>query len=298
MLRLAAALLFLLAGFAAPARAEDDLCPAKYMRLSPKKLEALTLEDSDRDLFEAQMKIASPKQADTWNRALLRALDNLAAPEATPGRKPGLTPSERRQLFQTVNEHPVANGDMVDHYAPEGGTGFCFGRAITAHIEALRTGLDKESIKKLWIIGYMKGDTTEWGHHVTTIVRGKDKHWYTIDPNYDEPLRLSTWLKNIKDDFTNEGDLQLFATNPSRFGPEGGVNAGPILPSTVEDPFYHDYFVDLMTEFRRDSQRMLEQKRIERGYCPITSAPGKKKKRAPRKRRKKTSVEACLEEAL
>ncbi|RZA08732.1 MAG: hypothetical protein EOP11_03975 [Proteobacteria bacterium] len=112
-------------------------------------------------------------------------------------------------------------------------------------------------------------------------------------------------------DYKNDGRLQLFVTNPQRFGPEEGVNAGPILPSAVSDPFYHNFFEDLMRQSRSDAKQMFEQKRLERGYCPITSAPRKAKTKgspgaAPKwksfgmglKDRVRNGVENCLTEIL
>ncbi|RZA08733.1 MAG: hypothetical protein EOP11_03980 [Proteobacteria bacterium] len=181
------ALLFL---FTAPLAQAERTCPARFAKFNREELEKLVLSDTDRNLFDEQMSLGTPEEAEFWNRTLIDAVDGLPKPKPAAKRLPSLNPEQRAALLKLVDKHPVADAKFYDKYAPEGGTGFCFGRAITAHIEALRMGLDKESIKKIWIVGAMEGTSDSWGHHVATIVRGPKGKWYTIDPNYDTPPNL------------------------------------------------------------------------------------------------------------
>jgi hypothetical protein len=113
--------------------------------------------------------------------------------ERTPVTKHALGPQERQALLYATSIHPVANLEVLDKYDPTGAIGFCFGRAMTAHLLARKAGLDSASIRKLFVIGDMRqGNEPEWRFHVTTTVKGTDGRWYTIDPIMTPPLADGT----------------------------------------------------------------------------------------------------------
>jgi hypothetical protein len=265
-------LLLILAPAPPPAAASWD-CPVYYSQMSKEELEPLVLADDDRNLFWEQWKITSPEDATAWNEALIRTATEMPLDVRNPKRIYGLSQREIKALFRKVDRHPVASHSKLKKYTPEGNIGFCFGRALTAMIEALRMGAARETVKKIWLIGGLNGSTNTWGHHVATMVRGKDKMWYVIDTNYSAPMPLATWYKRCLARYKNDGKVQLFMTDAKRFGPEGGVNAGPIQKSTIEDPFYNGYFTDLMKQSRQEAREAMEEKRRARETC-AESRPG------------------------
>lgn len=112
--------------------------------------------------------------------------------------------TQLKSLYRDAIQNPVATLDRVEGYDPDGIIGFCFGRAMAAHLLARRMGLSPESIRKLFIVGDLRSDPEkpEWRFHVTTVVRGPDNRWYAIDPimfhgSY-APLTVAAWIKNVR----------------------------------------------------------------------------------------------------
>lgn len=255
---------WLLLSFSASA---DENCTTLYSKLDKQKLEALVLDRADRDLFEQQMLTTTPEDARAWNTALLEAMDNSPMVVRNPKRINGLDPEQRMALHRAIIDHPVARYSSLKKYDPKGDIGFCFGRALAVQIEALKMGVAKENIKKIWIVGGMKSGSIDWGYHVSTIVRGSDQKWYTIDTNTEEPKLLVDWYQRLANRFENDGRLQLFVTDAKRFGPNGGADTGPIQPGTVSSPFYNNYFKDLVAHSRSGAREMIEQKMAALSAC-------------------------------
>lgn len=106
-----------------------------------------------------------------------------------------LDPAQRSSLLQSVSTNPVARIDddaILQKYDPTGEIGYCYGRAMTAHLTARRMGLASGSIRKLFAIGDMRQSPVstqpEWRFHVTTLVKGEDGNWWAIDPIMGPPL--------------------------------------------------------------------------------------------------------------
>lgn len=181
-------------------------------------------------------------------QAALAKLDELDRYMPVPAgkRKASLSAEELKKLYRDTANHPVANPMYTDRY---GTAGFCFGRAMTAHLLALRMGLDKDAIRKVWIVGNLRGrDGTPWNFHVTTAVRGPDG-WYAIDSAFGPLKRISKWRKDFEDWIVVNG--QTFVTQPARF--LAGSAAG-YRHEALEDPDLGGYFVELMAQFRKDWQ--------------------------------------------
>ena len=260
--------ILMLLGFVVAKLCLADTCPEKFGGLlAPEnRIELKVLQDLHADLFKEQ-EAASPELVKVWNETLLRELDAMPLVVRNPKRINGLTEVQLTELFEKVKHHPVADNDFYSKYDPDNvGIGFCFGRAITAHLEALLMGVAKEDIKKLWIVGHMQEDKVAWAHHVTTMVRGADKKWYAIDPNYSAPMPIAEWYKLLQMRYPKE-KLQLFATNAKRWSPGGGVNADAIAPATIHDPFYHHFFEDLMQASRDEANSVIEQRRELHSVC-------------------------------
>lgn len=116
-----------------------------------------------------------------------------------------LTSEERTQLLYLVVTNPVATLSKEAEYDPNGDIGFCFGRAMTAHLIARKLHLQETSIRKLFIIGDLRsGANPEWRFHVTTLVLGEDGNWYAIDPIMRAPIGPGTpmptenWIATVQ----------------------------------------------------------------------------------------------------
>ncbi len=213
----------------------------------------------------------NPARIAKWNKTLERTMRELPLTGDVRGRLGGLSWQEITALYEKIINHPVGDYRIVSKYDPEGNIGFCFGRAMIAHIEALETGLAKENIRKIWAIGTMKYDNILWNHHVATMVRGKNGIWYVLDPEYGQVLKMATWMKRVKK-MDADNKLEFFVTNPNRFGPESDLasrrNVAPLpleLGTTTSQRNdtdaprpYNGYFQDEMEYTRREAAELKE----------------------------------------
>lgn len=132
-----------------------------------------------------------------------------AIEEKSPETKLGLDAAQRKNLLQEVANHPVVALDQLGKYdPPPAEIGFCFGRAMAAHLLARKKGVSRDGIRKLFIAGDMKPNPNQrWRFHVTTLVRDeKGEKWYSIDPvvqalGNPDPLLPKDWLKAAKNAF-------------------------------------------------------------------------------------------------
>lgn len=139
--------------------------------------------------------------------------------------------AERKRLFDRVANDPVASLDAVDKYDPQGIVGFCFGRAMAAHLYARRAGLNYGSVAKLFIVGDLRsGKDPEWRFHVTTIVKGHEGKWYAIDPIMTPPmapggpLPVEEWIRIVKGVWDKDDKANLYVTE-----------AGIVFPDITAD---------------------------------------------------------------
>lgn len=130
--------------------------------------------------------------------------------------------AERIQvLFNAVSSNKVAALDRLSHYDPTGAIGFCFGRAMAAHLIASRMGLKRSSAGKAFIIGDLKsGQTTEWRFHVTALVRGADSEWYAIDPVMKKPMTLRSWIGEVRSIWDRTVKARVYLTPPDAVLPD------------------------------------------------------------------------------
>ncbi|MCO5144270.1 MAG: protein-glutamine glutaminase family protein [Oligoflexia bacterium] len=186
-----------------------------------------------------------------WNRAVFSHLDRIPFRDrGLKKRKPGFTVKEQNELFQRTDQNPVSSICHVSKYDPQGNIGFCFGRATTVHIEALRMGIQKEMIKKIWAVGHMKNDIGDWQYHVATIVRDKVGNWVVIDPIFTNPKSVKEWASELEK-MSADNQLQFFISEPGRFAPNHPGNYGK---QEFSHPAYNNFFLDLMKQSQKDSK--------------------------------------------
>jgi hypothetical protein len=185
----------------------------------------------------------------TWrNRKIIQMLREFPIPE-TFGRKMGITSVEARSLIAKIEQNPVTGMAKSNHYDPDHHMGFCFGRAMTAHLLALEAGISNESILKFFAVGHFKSGGNDWRYHVTTLVRATNGDWWTIDSFFGYPMRPAQWYEAMLK--MDRGDMNLFVTESKRFGPDGPL---PYSRRDLSHPEYRGYFNDLLHFFRGEAK--------------------------------------------
>lgn len=180
------------------------------------------------------------------NRTVLAEV-SAHAPK-TEGRADGVTLEQAQKILKLTNSNPVTGWAGNAKYDPQGRLGFCFGRALYAHLELLRHGVADESIKKAFVVGPMKAGGIDWQFHVATLVKAKDQSgWYAIDTFLGKVVPADQWFANFEK-YSTDGKLRLYVTRPAKIGPSSWEYN--IRPGGLFDSFYNEYFKELFKYFR------------------------------------------------
>jgi hypothetical protein len=207
------------------------------------------------------------------NRRLMQHLDGLPVPAARGSRHSTFTPQQAQDLHDRVSRNPVASLCQLPNYDRTGTSGFCFGRAVATHVEALRMGLNRDSIRKVWAMGEVSGPNGRiWSYHVSTAVRGQDRRWYVIDSYAQNPMPLNDWYRAITAE-SGLGRTRLYSSAPSRVtpsafhpDPQTGRQPSTRLQLGLDDPtgtyprHMQRYYEDLMANFREESRRLIQER--------------------------------------
>lgn len=193
-----------------------------------------------------------PKIIHQQNRQVIQQIESMEGVGENPNRVSALSAKELRKLFNYAVHHPVAGLEALKKYDPKGNIGFCFGRALFLHLELLRRGVAKESIKKVFAVGEMlevdpSGKSITWQFHVATAVLGKDGKWWVVDPSYGL-MELREWYRFMKAMAVNNR-MSLFSTPLSKIGPSAWEYN--IWEGGLFDKSYRKYFKDLFESFKR-----------------------------------------------
>jgi hypothetical protein len=149
-------------------------------------------------------------------------------------------------IYRAVVANPVASLDKYSTYDPtDQGIGFCFGRAMTVHLEGIYQGVSNDSIRKLWALGSLKTGNTSWRYHVTSILKSRSGVWYAIDPIMGRVMTVDQWYAEVKT-FDTNNQMRVYITEAEKFGP----SSRKYHNSELLDPYYNSYFVDLIAYFR------------------------------------------------
>lgn len=91
----------------------------------------------------------------------------------------------------------------------------------------------------------MKGG---WGHHVATIVAGKEGGWWAIDPEVGKVVSATDWVKWLKAEQENGDEpLVFFISEAERFGPNAHSKYNQVdLYGSDTDDIYNGYFRKLI----------------------------------------------------
>ena len=269
-----AAIFFLI--FASQSKAAE-ICPTFWDQFK-KEEQAIESKFAREGFFQTIMLrnlIGKSSAYAKLNRAALQSIREIELPKDIPnGYKGELTMSEIRSLYKTVAEHPVAKISNRDLYDPEGiGLGFCFGRAVTTHLEALwNYKLANVSIRKLWMVG----NVGPWDFHVTAIVRGPKGQWYAIDPTLLRPVTVEswyrhyftfakvsgTWIRDVNGELKYKGGVMLFHSKAKRFSMYAESAPGSVYTGSYQNGKWVDnfnsYFVDLFSHYKEQRKIIVE----------------------------------------
>jgi hypothetical protein len=169
-------------------------------------------------------------------------------PRAVPGRKAFLPEQERSDLFQRAMDLPASRDSLCGKYRDSARLGFCFGRAMAVHLLALNSGLQKESIRKIWLVGDLNFGGHWWKFHVATAVRGEDGKWYVLDTVFNRLLPIDDWYREFRAAHDPSGTARLISTEPSRFY----VNKSEkYAVKNLGREAFNGFFDDLLEQVRR-----------------------------------------------
>ncbi len=200
--------------------------------------------------WENEAEAKSVKGIDALNKKELKDLNSL--PLTFRENRFSVVDQDLAQLLvSSLSLHPVVSSLLTKYEDPshEVEIGYCFGRATYVHLLLLYLGLEKESVKKLWLVGPMNIENDTWEFHVATAVRSETGNWLVID-NETGLLTAEQWLEHFKKS-SEDQKLRLYVSDPEKFTAElttySRLELGLDL-SNAEDA-YSGYFKDLMAWF-------------------------------------------------
>jgi len=203
----------------------------------------------------------TPQEAVEMNKKVLSEMTALANQRTPKTRRlQVLDKKQIHKLYEEVTRHPVARLLNIKKYDPEGGIGFCFGRALTAHVEATQMGVDQGSIRKVFVVGQMKalvGDIV-WQFHVATAVKNNEGGWTVIDPFIGKPISIEAWYEKMyKQDI--KGTLRLYVTEATRLG---ATSSGRYNKANLMMDFYNGYFEKIAEYYKLKAAGQLPKKQL------------------------------------
>lgn len=224
-----------------------------------------------------------------WNNKLNQALHALPHAAREPNRLAGLNPAQMQALMDKLQSNEVTRIGHLCRYNYKPGSlkgwGFCFGRAMAAHLYALAMGVDKTQIRKVWAVGPMKTGESWWRFHVATMVRGTDGKWWALDPlTNSKPVLMESWQRSMEvrnrqwiqrlegerdlhqvvpPDYYDQGSVMFFSSEAKRlwaysndtynstFAGEPGID--------IFKPKFNGYFRDFMRSLREEMRAIMKE---------------------------------------
>lgn len=148
---------------------------------------------------------------------------------------------EANNLVRLITEHPTNGARHEKKFDPDECYGFCFGRAVLVHSEALRRGVDPEAMKKIWAVGPL--ERGKWHFHVATLLKARSPGtWWAADPIYKNAINVQTWMGRMKNG-ADDDRLMFFVTDPRRFSVyDPRFYSALDLLGDGESDYYRGYF--------------------------------------------------------
>ena len=199
-----------------------------------------------------QLSVKSAEQVRVRNDFIIQKLNSLPVPKSS-SRMVELTLAQATAIFDKVRIHSPANIKELERYDPQARIGFCFGRSMAIHLQALQSGVHKESILKVYAIGNLQSGGISNSYHVATMIRAKGGRWWVLDPRRGEVvLDLESWYQKMR---VYDSSLSLAITAAERGFVE---SANPYLKDSILDKHWNGYFNDLLRFFRLEAKRKMQ----------------------------------------
>ena len=215
----------------------------EWIRFHNQHLSFQTYDELTEEFRFTRSTLLGARLSAQMNERQIQNLESFIPKSRSSDKEFGLSLKEVDEILHSVMTHQVASRFQLERYDPKHcGIGFCFGRAMTVHLEAIfNYGLTNQQVRKLWAVGNLGN----YRYHVTSLVYS-EAGWMAIDPNLGKAVSLRDWYKNEKAK-DETGDLLVFATSPKRFGP----SIPKYNPNALSDPYYNNYFRDLLNYYRQ-----------------------------------------------
>lgn len=209
--------------------------------------------------FRSQ-EIAEGKNFEQLKKELLQSLKDYS-PATSATKAAGISYQQAEKILSKLLRERI----HYDYrsYDPQGNIGFCFGRAMYLHLQLLRHGVAKDSVKKIFAIGPMKEGGINWQFHVATMVKDKNSNeWWVLDSNFTRPITAEKWIahfQKLRVDQTptffglfkktdREKSIRFYVTEASKLG----SSTWQYSPHGLNDPFYNNFFKDMLQDFKEN----------------------------------------------
>jgi hypothetical protein len=238
-------------GFSAFGSQGSSRCQALIEKLShlPRVSEPPypSLEEMERRTAQGSLFTFKQNSGDSLfshNQNLMTALEEPKRPPQ-PEEISGIDGKQADQLIRSMTEHPTHGTSKASRFDPKGVFGFCFGRALIIHHQALIRNVNPHDIKKIWAIGPMEGG--KWGWHVSTLIKKSgERNWWACDPIFDIAVGADAWMRKLSR-WSDDGRLMFFVTKASRFSVFHDSDYSPIdLLGDGKTDFYNGYFKEYL----------------------------------------------------
>lgn len=216
--------------------------------LAPDEREAFA--EAEGDLWKIPARSAEESKA--LNDELMKRLEDspIVSVSKTSRRKGTFSVEEINHLFDRVANNPIVKktqcGGMTKGGYFKSEEGFCFARAWAVQKEALREIGTNPNVKKLWVMGRLKEDKTEFSYHVATAVRADNGVWYVVDPDFSRPLLLRDWYREVNA-WSLDNKMRLFATPGKYHLPNLAAKLTPAKLKSGKP--LTEFFVDYLDDF-------------------------------------------------
>lgn len=215
---------------------------------------------------------------DYVNQRILNGLRAMPLPRTS--RIASLDQSAASELMNTVRRlyAPFVAPIVGRNYDPQEAMGFCFGRAMVFHLHALRSGIDRQSVRKIWAIGRVvnnqgtlgNGRGGTWQYHVATMIRSQDGGWWVFDPaQFSEPVSVEYWVNHMRQN--SASSVPEIITTPAE---RGNTTWGGYQSMDLSHPILNNYFTDLLRLMKAEARYRNQLRRNRESSDPNPREPG------------------------
>lgn len=226
--------------------------------IHPSRLDRLEFQTGRGSLISYRERL-TPDQIRHHNEKVLLALrDPIEITD--PDRVAAITQAEANRLVKLITHHPTNGYRHEIKYDPDDCYGFCFGRAVLVHSEAIRRGVDPAAIKKVWAVGSL--EKGKWHFHVATMIKAsRTGSWWVVDPVYASAINIETWIGRMQNS-SDDNQMMVFVTDPRRFSVYSPRHYTEIdLLGDGKTDYYRGYFSDYLNFTAEQSEpRPFKQK--------------------------------------